>query len=180
MGGITTPSREQDTRTSVTVSVSQFHAAGGGDNEAYQALSIHIATCSFYFPFSALWHDSGMLRREGCGHYWWIPLVGLRCSARGITKDERADFGHVFDGVADAFAAEAAVLDAAVGEIIDPPRGDFIDQDPADFELVPGAERMLDARGEHAGVDAVAAVVDFGEGVAEVGGSIDDCDRSGF
>jgi hypothetical protein len=110
--------------------------------------------------------------------HWIAP--GLRCSARGISKDERADFGHVFDGVADAFASEAAVLDAAVGEIIDPPRGDFIDQDPADFELVPGAEGMLDARGEHAGVDAVAAVVDFGEGVAEVGGSIDDCDRSGF
>ena len=51
MGGITIPSKGQDTRTSETVNVSQFHALGGGDNEAYQALSIHITTL-FLFIFS--------------------------------------------------------------------------------------------------------------------------------
>jgi hypothetical protein len=49
--GITNSSKAQDTRTSVTVNVSQFHAPSGGNNEAYQELIIHITT-RFLFIFS--------------------------------------------------------------------------------------------------------------------------------
>jgi hypothetical protein len=41
---ITNSSKAQDTRTSVTVNVSKFHSAGGGENEAYQEMIINITT----------------------------------------------------------------------------------------------------------------------------------------
>jgi hypothetical protein len=47
---ITNLSKGKDTRASVTVNVSQFHAPGGGD-EVYQELSINITT-RFLFIFS--------------------------------------------------------------------------------------------------------------------------------
>jgi hypothetical protein len=49
---ITNQSKAQNTRTSVTVNVSQFHAPGGGD-EVYQELSIHITIC----PVLSVWTD---------------------------------------------------------------------------------------------------------------------------
>jgi hypothetical protein len=42
--GITNSSKAQETRTSVIVNVSQFHAAGGGENEVYQEMIINITT----------------------------------------------------------------------------------------------------------------------------------------
>jgi hypothetical protein len=51
--GITNSSKAQDTRTSVTVNVSQFHSADGGENEAYQEMIINITTWPVLFlkPF---------------------------------------------------------------------------------------------------------------------------------
>jgi hypothetical protein len=46
-----------------------------------------------------------------------------------VTKDEAADLGHVVHGVLDAFAAEAGVFDAAVGEVVHAPGGHFVDED---------------------------------------------------
>ena len=46
-----------------------------------------------------------------------VRVVSLRL----LANDKVADLGHVFDCEADAFAAEAAVFDAAVGHVVDSP-----------------------------------------------------------
>ena len=68
--------------------------------------------------------------------------------------DEVADFGHVFHGEADAFATEAAVLDSAVGHVVDPPGGDVADDNTADFKGVPRLEGLVDVAGKDAGLEA--------------------------
>ena len=46
------------------------------------------------------------------------------------------------DRVADALAAEARVLHAAVGHVVDAEARHVVDDHAADLELVPGAQRV--------------------------------------
>jgi hypothetical protein len=50
-------------------------------------------------------------------------------------------FGHLFDGVAQAFATEAGVFDAAVGHVIDAERRNISRDHAADFEFFISLEK---------------------------------------
>src|SRR3546814_5702241 len=76
--------------------------------------------------------------------------------------------GHFLDRVAHAFAAEARVLDAAVGHVVDAEAGDVADDHAADLEPVPGPHRVRQPAGEHARLQSEVAVVDARQGIVEV------------
>ena len=63
-------------------------------------------------------------------------MVGPRLAAH----DEHFGFGHLFEGVANAFAAETGVLAAAIREVVDAERGHVVDQHPAVVELAERAQ----------------------------------------
>ena len=95
---------------------------------------------------------------------------GRRRVARypGWASDHDPDLGHVLDRVAQALAAEAGILDAAVGHVVDPVGRDVVDDDAAHLELgerSPGAGQVV---GEDAGLQAEHRVVDARDRVVEV------------
>ena len=81
---------------------------------------------------------------------------------------EQFGFGHFFDGVTQALAAEAGIFDAAVGHVIDAERGNVTGDDAADFEFFVGLEEQLRIAGEDAGLHAVGGVVDLAKGLIEI------------
>src|SRR5688572_4596535 len=92
----------------------------------------------------------------------------LQRGAGAAADDEVADLGHVLHREAHAFAAEAGILDAAIGHVVDPVGRHVVDDDAADVEPVPGLEHPEQIAGEQAGLEAELAVVDLVEGGAEI------------
>ena len=82
--------------------------------------------------------------------------------------DQQLGFGHFFYGVAQAFAAEAGIFDAAVGHVIDAERGNVSGDHAADFELFIGLEEELRVAGEDAGLHTVGGVIGLTQGLIEI------------
>ena len=84
-----------------------------------------------------------LLRAEGEVHRRRMPQaadgspLASRASGRSarLGQHHDPDLGHVLDRPAQALAAQAGVLDAAVGHVVDPVGRDVVDDDAADLEL---------------------------------------------
>ena len=63
------------------------------------------------------------------------PRRPRRLSLGRLGEHHDPDLGHVLHRLAQALAAEAGVLDAAVGHVVDPVGRDVVDDDAADLEL---------------------------------------------
>ena len=85
-----------------------------------------------------------------------------------VAGEEDFGLGEVGDGGADAFAAEAGVFGAAVGEVVEAGGGDVVDDDAAHVEGGEGEAGLEEVAGEDAGVEAEGGVVDAGEDGGEV------------
>ena len=77
-----------------------------------------------------------------------------------ILEEQHAQLGHVLDCVADALAADARVLDAAVGLRIDAHRGHVADDHAADVAVLPRVDGLVEVGREEADMDAELGVVD--------------------
>src|SRR4051794_23875471 len=94
---------------------------------------------------------------RACQGRWSTTRARAWLHRRGEHHDP--DLGHVLHGVAKTFAAEAGVLDAAVGHVVDPIGRDVVDHHPADLELPERRPRTGQVVGEDAGLESEAAVV---------------------
>ena len=61
-------------------------------------------------------------------------------------------FGHVLNGVAQTLSAEAGILDAAIGHVVDAIGGDVVDHDASCLDLLEGDQRSFQVIGEDAGL----------------------------
>src|SRR3546814_16066865 len=92
---------------------------------------------------------------------------GARATRSWIADDQQPLLGHVLDRVAHAFAAEARVLDAAVGHVVDAEAEHVADDHAADLEPVPAPHRMRQPAGEHPTPQAADAALDRRPGLGE-------------
>ena len=65
-------------------------------------------------------------------------------------QHEQFDFGHFFDGVAEAFASEAGVLHPAVRHVVGAEGGNLVDQNRADLQITERLKGLLEILREHA------------------------------
>src|SRR4249919_3928281 len=130
------------------------------------------------------WGERCMVRLHGWvadGNAWlsWTGLApGEKDRQEGSADHQQALLGHVLDRIAHAFAAEARMLHAAIGHVVDAEARHVADDDAADFQAIPGPHRMRQVAGEHAGLQAEVAVVDAVERVVEIIEGLDHRDRT--
>src|SRR5689334_12473604 len=92
-----------------------------------------------------------------------------RSRSRSRSPDhEQADLGHLLDREAQALAAEARVLDAAVRHVIDAPARYFADEHRADLQPIPCALRLVEVAREDAGLQPERGIVDAVESFVEL------------
>src|SRR6218665_320069 len=108
--------------------------------------------------------------------YWAISsppfILGMSCfpsvvqsgrSLRNVScggEGHDPFFGHFVHGVARSFAAETAVLGAAVGHQVDARARRFVDVHATHLEFLRGRQRVAQAVGEQAGGQAEGRGVD--------------------
>src|SRR5207342_2526385 len=120
------------------------------------------------------WGERCMVRLHGWvadGNAWlsWTGLAPEEKNRReGSADHQQALLGHVLDRITHAFAAEARMLHAAIGHVVDAEARHVADDYAADFQAIPGPHRMRQVAGEHAGLQAEVAVVDAVERVVEI------------
>ena len=91
---------------------------------------------------------------------------------------QHARLGHLFDGRADAFAAQSGFFYAAEGHRVEAPAGRVADDQRADFQLAIGSEDAAGVAGEQAGLQAVLGVIHVGQRLLEVVVRLDDHHRT--
>src|SRR5688572_1179277 len=106
------------------------------------------------------------------------PTLPERDSLQAAADNHQPHFGHAVNGPADTFAAHAAVLRAAVGHVVHPEGGHFVDHDAADFQFVPCLLNSTDVVGKDAGLQTVAAAIHKVDCLLEVAEWRESCHRS--
>ena len=92
-----------------------------------------------------------------------------RCAPSGWVRDHhQSELGHVLDGPAHALAAEAAVLHAAVGHVVDPVRGTSLTMTPPTSSASKARQACARSFVKTPALEAEAAVVDLGQRILEV------------
>src|SRR3954467_14193417 len=91
--------------------------------------------------------------------------------------DQVPDLGHILHCEAYALAAEARILDAAIGHVVDAIARHVVDDDATDLEPVPRVEHLEEIAGEDAGLKAELAVVDDVERRVEIAEADQEGDR---
>src|SRR5919109_3900241 len=103
-----------------------------------------------------------------------VLLVGLGPWLPGpAVEHDRLGLGHLGDGGAWSFLADAAALEAAVGHEVGAPQGGPVDVDAAGVDLTHGLDGAGHVPGEDAGGQAVAGAVGLGNGRLPVLGRAD-------
>src|SRR4029453_7786009 len=110
-----------------------------------------------------------------------LGMVWSSCGAAGAraalpgpaVEHDRLGLGHLGDGGAWSFLADAAALEAAVGHEVGAPQRGPVDVDAAGVDLAHGLDGAGHIPGEDAGGQAVAGAVGLGDGRLPVLGRAD-------
>ena len=98
-------------------------------------------------------------------HYWRV--VVLSCPLSYVER-YHLDMGHLLDGVAYTFSANAAFFHAAVRHVISTEGGDIIDDHAAKIQALDRPPGLLHVTAEHTGLQTISGVVGLVEGFVEV------------
>src|SRR5579862_8599086 len=131
-------------------------------------------TATVFIPGPVIDHARAARRRPARPH---DRKPGAPRPRSTLAHHHEPQLRHVLDRIADALAAEARVLHAAVGHVVDAERRHVVDHDAADLQLVPRALGMRERIGEHAGLQPEVAVVHARERLVEIAEAFEDRDR---
>src|SRR5690606_23840143 len=100
----------------------------------------------------------------------WAGPRPAGCAERGgsAADHQQPDLAHVLNGVLDALAAEAGILHPAVWHVVHAEAGHVAAHHAADLQPVPGAHGVVQAVGEHAGLQAEVRIVGRLQGRIEI------------